>query len=61
MACIREYVTPEGLRVRIFDDCYINADPAEIRRRQATFNRTAYEMLKRKINGTQREEGTTRG
>lgn len=36
MACVRTYITSEGVTVRIMDDCYANCTPEELdaRRRE---------------------------
>jgi len=46
MAIVREGVTPQGARYRIFDDGYIDASPEEIAARRDHANRVAYGILK---------------
>ena len=46
MALVREMVASNGVRVRIFDDLYINASPEEIERRRENFRRVAREIVR---------------
>lgn len=34
MALLKEFVTPSGVHVRVFDDCYRDAAPEELARRR---------------------------
>lgn len=59
MACIKDYTTPAGMRVQIYDDSYATASAEEIARRRAAFNRLAREMmlgkLQKQASGAKRE------